>query len=176
MARMNSVVAIAAGLYLLSVAVADLRSRKISNTHNVGAATVAFVLQFLTGGIGGASTAALGFLAGFLVLLFPFACGLLGGGDVKFSAAAGAFLGWRILLIGLAGGIILGGVVGMVSLLSQRRMLIAMKSLWADLYSIAAGVRPTTLQQAATVKTIPYGVMLAIGIAGAMAAHTWRLI
>ena len=173
---MSSVVAIAAGLYLLSAAVADLRSRRISNLHNVGAAMIAFVLQFATGGVAGASAAVLGFLAGFLVMLIPFALGLIGGGDVKFSAAAGAFLGWRILVIGLSGGIILGGVVGMVSLISQRRMCTAMKSLWGDLYSMAAGVRPTTLQQAAAVKTIPYGVTLAIGLAGAMAAHTWRLI
>ena len=173
---MNPIVAIAAGLYLFTVAVSDFRSRKISNRHNIGAALVAFILQFITSGIGGVSAAALGFAAGFLILLLPFACGLLGGGDVKFSAAAGAFLGWRILLIGLAGGIILGGVVAMVSLISQRQMSTAMKRLWGDLYSIAAGVRPTALQQAASVKTIPYGVMLAIGIAGAMAAHTWRLI
>ena len=128
MESMNPVVAIAACVYLLTVAVTDLRSRKISNKHNLVAALVAFILQYVTAGTAGAVFAATGLLTGLLVLLFPFACGLLGGGDVKFSAAAGAFLGWRILLIGLAGGIVLGGVVGVLSLITRGRMSAAMKS------------------------------------------------
>ncbi len=173
---MDPIVAAAAGLFLVAAALADLRARTISNRLNITAAAVAFALQFVTNGTAGLLTAALGLGVGFAVLLAPFACGLLGGGDVKFAAAVGAFLGWRILLVGLASGIIIGGVVGVISLVSQGRMSVAMKNLWGDLYSLSSGVKPDTLKQTAAVHTIPYGVMLAIGFAGAIVAHTWRLV
>ena len=173
---LDPIVAGAACAFLLAAATADLRARIISNRLNVTAAAAAFALQFFTNGSAGLLTAAVGLSAGLAVLLIPFACGLIGGGDVKFAAAVGAFLGWRILLVGLASGIIIGGIVGVVSLVSRGRMSVAMKNLWGDLYSLSSGVKPDTLKQTAAVQTIPYGVLLAIGFAGAIAAHTWRLV
>ena len=173
---MNPVIAASACIFLLCGAVADLRSRKIPNSLNVGAFIVGVTLSCFFAGLEGLSYSMGGFIVGLTILFVPFSAGLIGGGDVKFAAAAGTFLGWQLLLAGLAGGIILGGVVGVATLVSQGRLNRALKSLKLDLYSMASGIRPMTLKETANVKTIPYGVMLAIGMAGALAAETWRLV
>ncbi len=173
---MNPVIAVSACAFLLCGAVADLRFRRIPNSLNVGAFVAGVTLSCFFAGLEGLTYSMAGFLAGLTILFVPFSAGLIGGGDVKFAAAAGTFLGWRLLLAGLAGGIILGGVVGVATLLTQGRLSKAMNSLKSDLYSMASGIRPVTLKETANVKTIPYGVMLAIGMAGALAAETWRLV
>lgn len=173
---MNPFIAVAACAFFVVASVTDLRFRKISNRLNVAALLVALVMQLALDGVHGLAQAGIGFATGLVVMFLPFAAGLIGGGDVKFAAAAGAFLGWRIVLVGLAGGVILGGVVAVVSLVARGRFGSAMTSLRKDLFTMALGMRPTTLKKTAAVQTVPYGVLLAIGLAGALAADTWRLV
>jgi Flp pilus assembly protein protease CpaA len=94
---------------------------------------------------------------------------MVGGGDVKFVAAVGSFLGWQLLLVGLGIGVVAGGVVGAASLIRRRRFVKAMRGLAADFVCLASGVRPTTLKSTEAVETVPYGVMLAMGLAASVA-------
>lgn len=99
------------GLTIASLAcVTDLRTRRIPNVLTFGAALAGVAYQVASGGVDGLGNAALGWLAGALVFIVPFALGGLGGGDVKLLAALGAWLGpadilWLSLYAGVAGGV-----------------------------------------------------------------------
>ena len=99
------------GLTIASLAcVTDLRTRRIPNVLTFGAALAGVAYQVVSGGVDGLGNAALGWLAGALVFILPFALGGLGGGDVKLLAALGAWLGpqdilWLSLYTGVAGGV-----------------------------------------------------------------------
>ena len=66
------------------------------------------------------SLAGLGVTVG--VLLWPFAMGGIGGGDVKMMGAIGALLGPRLSLMGLGAGVILGGAAMVWHLARQGRL------------------------------------------------------
>jgi prepilin peptidase CpaA len=90
--------------------VTDLRTRRIPNVLTFGAAQAGLLYQFVGGGIDGLGHAALGWFAGAVIFILPFALGGLGGGDVKLLAALGAWLGpadvlWLSLYTGIAGGV-----------------------------------------------------------------------
>jgi prepilin peptidase CpaA len=172
----HPVIVVCTAIFLITAAVSDYRSRRISNRLNGAAAATGIVLHSLTGGTDGALFALHGFGVGLGVLLLPFAAGMIGGGDVKFAAAAGTFLGWRLLLVGLAAGIILGGVTAAISLARRRRFLSALRGLHSDILCWAGGVSTETLKSTAATETIPYGVLLATGIGGAMLAALFRWV
>jgi prepilin peptidase CpaA len=166
----------AASVFLVTAATSDYRSRRISNRLNGAAALSGLLLHTILGGFNGAVFAINGFLVGLLVLLLPFAAGMIGGGDVKFAAAAGTFLGWRLLLVGLAAGIILNGAAAAISLARRRRFLSAVRGLHSDILCWAGGVSTDTLKSTAATETIPYGVLLATGLGGALVAALFRWV
>lgn len=172
----HPVIAGAASIFLVAAAVSDYRARRISNRLNGAAALLGVALHAMVGGWGGTVFALQGFCIGLLVLLLPFAAGMIGGGDVKFAAAAGTFLGWRLLLVGLAAGIILGGVTAAISLARRRRFLSALRGLHSDILCWAGGVPTDTLKSTAATETIPYGVLLATGLGGALLAALLRWV
>ena len=106
---------------LLTVALVDLRVRRIPNVMVLALVSWAIVRSLVTGQpslLGGA----LGLLAGgavFLLIAFV-GRGAMGPGDVKLAAALGALVGypavWGMLLVG----ILTGGVVTLVLLLTRR--------------------------------------------------------
>jgi prepilin peptidase CpaA len=101
--------AIAIGVGLVAC-VTDLRSRRIPNILTFGAAAAGLVYGGVTGGWSGLGGAALGWLIGSVAFIVPFALGGLGGGDVKLLGALGAWLGpagaiWVALYTGIAGGV-----------------------------------------------------------------------
>jgi prepilin peptidase CpaA len=161
---------------LIGGAVSDYRLRKITNRFNVAAAGTGLLLQTAISGATGLAAGLSGLVVGLLIMFLPFAVGMIGGGDVKFSAAVGTFLGWKVLVVGLFAGVILGGVTAAAVLLKSGRFVSAMKSLFADLMCLSSGVRPTTLKTTQAVETVPYGVLLAIGMAGSLTATLLRWV
>jgi prepilin peptidase CpaA len=160
---------IVALIFMAIVAAYDLRERRIPNRLNLAGLVVGLTLQMALGGVQGFFAGVSGFAVGFAILFLPFAAGMVGGGDVKFVAAVGAYLGWELLLVGLGIGVVVGGVVGATSLIRRRRFVKALRGLAADLMCLASGVRPTTLKSTDAVETVPYGVMLAMGLAVSVA-------
>jgi prepilin peptidase CpaA len=172
----HPIIVAAAVIFMVTASVSDFRERKITNRLNVAGALTGLVLQALLVGSAGVVAGLHGLVVGLLILFLPFAAGMVGGGDVKFVAAAGTFLGWKVLLLGLAAGMILGGIAAAIALLMNGRFGAALKSLLADLVCLSSGVRPTTLKSTQAVETIPYGVLLATGMAGALAATLLRWV
>lgn len=168
--ELHPAIVIAALIFMVVAAASDLRQRRISNRLNFSAIIVALCLQSVVGGFPGLVFGLKGFGVGLGILFLPFAAGMMGGGDVKFVAAAGVFLGWRLLLVGLTVGVLLGGIVGAISLVRQGRFKSAFHGLSADILCLVGGVRPETLKSSAMSETVPYGVLLAMGIGGTLLA------
>ena len=88
----------------------DVRTRRIPNLLNFGAAVAALGFAFVDAGLPGTLTAAGAWLLG-VALFFPFfALGGMGGGDVKLLAALAAWLGpietiYLAIFTSLAGGL-----------------------------------------------------------------------
>ena len=106
--RVMNPVVIAALTISVVACVTDLRTRRIPNVLTFGAALAGVIYHLATGGPIGLGESALGWLAGALVFIVPFALGGLGGGDVKLLAALGAWIGpvealWLALYTGIAG-------------------------------------------------------------------------
>jgi prepilin peptidase CpaA len=100
----------------------DVRTRRIPNlVCGLGMAT-GLALNTVHAGSAGLLASASGLLVAVALLLFPFAMGGLGGGDVKMMGAIGALLGPRTTLEGLLVGMAFGGAIMMVHLARQRRL------------------------------------------------------
>jgi prepilin peptidase CpaA len=130
---------------------------------------IALNIRFL-GGAGLAASVA-GLLVTTGVLLWPFAMGGIGGGDVKMMGAVGAFLGPRLAFLGLAVGMILGGAIMAVHLARHGRLgekvrgTVAMFQAAALTHSLAP-LRVSAREQGAV--ALPYSVPLALGTLAAI--------
>lgn len=172
----HPIIVIAASVFMLAASISDLRHRRISNRLNLIAVICGLCLQAAIFGVAGVVIGLQGFAAGLAILLIPYAMGMIGGGDVKFVAAIGTFLGAVVTLTGLAMGVVLGGFVGAFSLLRSGQLASGIRSVLADLGCLAGGVRPARLEHAQAVETVPYGVLLAVGMIGGVAVSVMEVI
>jgi len=149
----------------LSVAF-DLRMRRIPNLLSGPGIVVGLLLNATDTGTSGilASLAGAGLTIG--ILIWPFAAGGIGGGDVKMIGAVGAFIGPRLAVMGLVIGMILGGAIMSVYLVRLGRLREKLASL-ATMLRVAFGTRsvyPLVMrpENEATI-ALPYSVPLAMG-------------
>src|SRR3989441_7421853 len=109
-------------IFVALCVIADVRTRRVPNA--ISGSTMLLGITLNTAYMGRAglldSLAGLGITMG--VLLWPFAMGGIGGGDVKMMGAIGALLGPRLALMGLAAGGILGGGAMVWHLAPQGRL------------------------------------------------------
>ncbi len=101
---------LAAAVVCAAASAWDVRTGRIPNRLTFGAAAVAIVFRFVTGGPSGAGDAVLGWLVGAAVFFPICALGGMGAGDVKLLAAVGAWLGpsaaaWTALYAAIAGAV-----------------------------------------------------------------------
>ena len=100
----------------------DVRTRRIPNLVCGLGMVTGLAINTIHGGGAGLLASASGLLLAVALLLFPFAMGGLGGGDVKMMGAIGALLGPRATLDGVLVGMMLGGAVMMIHLARQHRL------------------------------------------------------
>jgi prepilin peptidase CpaA len=100
----------------------DVRTRRIPNLISGLGIAIGLALNASHAGSAGLLASASGLLVAVALLLFPFAMGGLGGGDVKMMGAIGALLGPRVTLEALLFGMILGGAIMVVHLARRRRL------------------------------------------------------
>src|SRR5438093_11608574 len=108
---MSSLIAATAVAFVALCVTIDVRTRRIPNAGSGTAMLLGITLNTAHEGAAGLldSVAGLGLTTG--ALLWPFALGGIGGGDVKMMAAVGALLGPRLAFLGLGLGMILGGAI-----------------------------------------------------------------
>src|SRR5438034_3383330 len=168
---MQSLTVAAVVIFVALCVIADVRTRRIPNAISGSAMILGITLNTAFLGTAGLldSLAGLGITVG--VLLWPFAMGGIGGGDVKMMGAIGALLGPRLALMGLAAGVILGGAAMIWHLARQGRLrekVMATATMFqaAALTRSLGPLRVSAADQGAV--ALPYSVPLGLGTLAAL--------
>jgi len=166
-----SLIAATVVVFVAVCVVTDLRTRLIPNAISGPAMLIGIALNTAHMGTAGLldSLSGLGVTIG--VLLWPFAMGGIGGGDVKMMGAIGALLGPRLALMGLAAGVILGGAAMVWHLARQGRLrekVMATATMFqaAALTRSLGSLRVSAADQGAV--ALPYSVPLGLGTLAAL--------
>jgi prepilin peptidase CpaA len=160
------------GFVALCIA-ADVRTRRIPNLLSAAGMVAGIVLNTVSFGPEGLVASVAGLLAAVALLLFPFALGGIGGGDVKMMGAVGALLGLRVGLMALLVGVVLGGVVMVIHLARLGRLRETLLSISAMLTVGVLGRSLDPLRVSAArpgAITLPYSVPLGLGTLIVLAA------
>lgn len=157
---------VTAAIVVISV-YTDLRQRKIYNVIVVPGVLAGLVLHAVSGGSAGLLLSLKGLGLGFGLLLIPFMLGGFGAGDVKLLGAIGALKGAVFVFkVFLAAGLT-GGVLAILVLVKQKRLLSTLKRLWFSLYVFLGSVFKVntlkSLDKAEYHESLPYGLAIGIG-------------
>jgi prepilin peptidase CpaA len=162
---------------LLSLTMAgwDLKTRRIPNFLTIGGALGGVGFQLGFHGLPGFLDGSAGLGLGLILLLGPYLLGGMGAGDVKAGAALGAWLGlgrafFLFIYMGICGGLII-----LVALLWQQRLIFRLREGWNFLLNWLL-CRPFQSKPSASASrqrdTIPYGAAMALG----MIVLCWRQV
>jgi prepilin peptidase CpaA len=157
----------------LIAAVMDVWKFKVYNALTIPLLVTGLVYHGAVGGIAGLGGSLVGLLFGFAVLIFVYAMGGMGAGDVKLMAAVGAWLGMPLTFYVFALGALLSGAYAAVLILSSGNLRESWIELQVMLFRIMAfghylGAdgrleaelkRPDRHQ-----RLVPFGAMLAVGL------------
>jgi prepilin peptidase CpaA len=161
-----------AGLVVASVY--DVRLRRVPNWLSVGVATCGLVSRCLTINLICGAWGLLGIVVGLVILLFPFARGWIGGGDVKLLAACGAWMGPLLVIYGALFGAVFGGLIALIYLFrtppKERRQIIDNLK-----YSLLLKTMPEAKARSARLSP-PYAPAISLGTLLTAYLHAQHLI
>jgi prepilin peptidase CpaA len=138
----------------------DVRTRRIPNWLTFGLAGVAFAVHALDGWSALAASLAV-FAAIFLLGLFLFSAGIMGGGDVKLVAAAGAAFGYPDAASFVIYTMLAGGILALAVSAFQRRTLSVVRSSLA--LSSTLLMRLPIQKEPGRKAKLPYAIAIAAG-------------
>ena len=170
---MISTPTIAATLVFVALCVvSDVRTRRIPNLLSGVGMAVGLVLNGIYFGSQGLLASGGGLLVTVALLLFPFAMGGIGGGDVKMMGAIGALLGPYAGFVTLLVGLVFGGVIMGVHLARERRLGQTLLAVCTMTSASILGrsldpLRVSAAQPGAV--TLPYSVPLGLGTIAVLA-------
>lgn len=131
----------------------DIKEKRIPNKLTFPSIIVGFIGNLIVLGFQGIPFSFLGFLAGFLVFMLPYALGAMGAGDVKLMAAVGAIMGWKFTLISALYTTIAGLIVALPIYIYKRIY---------PRYAIAYTQNAPVISNDKIY--VPYGLCIAIGV------------
>ena len=143
-------------LFVVAVAILDLRTRRIPNVLTICAVVVGIGLNLWRAGGSGAMSSGAGLLTGLAAFLPFYLAGGFGAGDVKAMAAIGAFLGPKGTLLAAAWTLMLGAICGLLVLAALA-------------YRAARAPGNGWRLRHAVRQRFPYGVAIACGTAVSLA-------
>jgi prepilin peptidase CpaA len=149
-------------IVILICLITDLRERKIYNKVVFPAAAAGIILNTAHQGFPGLRTSITGLLAGVLIFIVPFALGGLGAGDVKLLGAVGALKGPLFALYTALATALIGGVIAILVLLWQSRLLSTLKRLGVALGVLVGGGGKGALL---FIDRTPYSSLIPYGLA-----------
>lgn len=148
----------------------DIRERRIPNWVVLFALLSGVVLALFQGSTQ-LVAAIIGFVAGILVLIFPFAMGWLGAGDVKLFAAMGVLLGYQALPRILFYSCLVAGMIALVALALGYAREVSFRKFWTDCKYLVLTAR-IGVPRPAPLKPCAYSVPWAVAIgAGTIMAY-----
>lgn len=155
----SSFVVLAAGL--CAAVFTDVRSRRIPNwlTGSMMVAGIALGWSGISAVTPG--QAALGIIAGLLLMMPGHIIGATGAGDVKLMAAVGAFVGPPLVLNAFLGTALAGGIFA-VAVAARRGRLIATIEGTGQLVTAPSAAR-TEIEAPARANRFAYGPAIAVG-------------
>ena len=163
---------------LAAAVVTDVRTRRIPNWLTGAIAGAGFGLA-CGGGTVTPLQAALGLLAGLLLMMPGHVIGATGAGDVKLMAAVGAIVGlwnWIGILVLTS---IFGGVAAIVLVSKTGRVRSTFRNIWTILRSLTHRQAPYESNPELDVRNeqavrLPHAVTIAFGAMGFLiAAYVW---
>lgn len=116
---------------ITSSAYFDLVSKRIPNYLTITGIILGIIINIYSYGLQGFGFGLYGAFIGLLILLIPFILGGMGGGDVKLMAAIGALKGWRFVLLTTVYSGLVGGIIIIIVLIKQKKLLITLKRVLA---------------------------------------------
>lgn len=145
----------------------DLRNRKIYNAVVVPAALAGMAVHLFFSGVDGFVFSVKGLAAGMGLLFIPFVLGGFGAGDVKLLGVVGALKGTVFVFKAFLATGIIGGVLALLVLIKQKRVLSTLKRIGQSFYILVGSVfKVNTLQSLDTAEfheSLPYGLAIGIG-------------
>ena len=151
----NILSAAAGGAILLAGAIDDFRSRKFHNKLFIACAVFGFAVSVALGGWIGAESGALGFLAGFALILPLVLAGAIGAGDMKLLAAFGAACGWIAVFEVGAFALVWGAIFGALQAILRGEGL--------QLFRNVARLAATRSSQGVKLHRIPFAAAIFVG-------------
>ena len=151
-------------VWLLLIAISDLRQRRIPNVLSLGAAGLALLVLAAQGAsaLGGSVSSALAAAGIAAALTLPAYIGnLLGAGDVKLAVAMGLLSDAVTFGVGFVAGASLAGVWAVLWLLAQKESSLAPRPCGSE--PAPAGMTPVTRR-----RPVPFGAALCAGFAASM--------
>lgn len=148
----------------------DLRYKKIYNVILVPTALLALGYHLYSGGSAELWWSIKGLLLGMALLFIPFVLGGMGAGDVKLLGVIGAIAGPSFVWVVFLATAMVGGIISLVILIRERRLLIGLKTVYYTFLSLL-GLMPRvnmlgTLATAARHGgAFPYGTAITAGTA-----------
>ncbi len=149
---------------LIASAIFDYKYRKVPNILILPAAAGGFVMAAKSGGFIGFSGSMIGMIVGIALLLFPYAKGGIGAGDVKFLGAIGAIKGAGFVFTSFLGAALIGGIMAvgrMAFILKGSDMRLFGQSIRAASYTgILSAIE---IPDYALKEKLPYAVAISAG-------------
>lgn len=145
----------------------DLRERKIYNYVVIPGALAGLALHGIADGTAGLLLSLKGLGLGFGLLLIPFAFGGFGAGDVKLLGAIGALKGGVFVFKAFLAAGLAGGVLAIVVLIREKRLLLTLQSLWFSMRVLFGSFFKVntlkSLDKAEYSESLPYGLAIGMG-------------
>jgi prepilin peptidase CpaA len=138
----------------------DLRYRRIPNWLTFSGILSAFLVHGLEKGTAGLLPTAIGFVAGVLILLIPFAKGGMGAGDVKLLAMIGAWMGVQFLFPACLWMGMVGLFLSLYAIWRERIWRLALYGM--SLKGVTTGVK------------VPYGIAIGLGTLIEIGRNVWK--
>ena len=143
----------------------DMRYRRIPNACVLAGFFSGLVLNIWGHGWLGLRNSLLGCtLAFFLMFVMRMFSGATGPGDIKWFAAIGAIIGWQLVLPAFLTVLVTGMVLGLVSIVRQGRVRVALERVLLILCGMLPGQSiPRFPVPEDRTKALPYGVAICLG-------------
>jgi len=155
-------------LILLICVITDLKERRIYNAVLLPGMIFGFIYNLTAGGWQGLTQSLLGLLLGLGILIIPFAIGGMGAGDVKLLAVVGAVKGPLFVFYSTMGMALTGGMIALLVLIYKTRIISdTVRFFQALRLMLTSGFKIIEFDFINKNITIPYGLAIAAGAAGA---------